>query len=600
MSPCAELNCTTRPFVLATTDIAGNGALAAFLASALLTTLAIIWGYLSDSLPEWYLNETDKHIVSSFQSWLASQRINRYALSLWSKLQHCTLKAFGKKPGPKRKMSREERQEAVTRFILVLSDQQLATGLAILIAGVVNQCTLSVYEFQIVFALAWFSSTTHLATLDCLRHYFLTHHVVRNCRVFGMLFLLLLLSYTLVMSMASIDETIPLACTFEYFGDQGVEDGSGLSVWLIVQAAVTLAYLLWNYVVRIWASYKRADGRPTVLERVIFERKARGLRKKYRPSTEVRERILSEAVLELRSRKRREELERIEASRGLWRRFLIVHRASRLYSESFLAHGPLLMFMIAYGFTQLYSSRWHPNIDVRVESSFSFGQITSLFLLVLPILAAAEIYYEVKDGVPHERPIELHTLQPIDLPQDPSSSCSSAISPPGKTTQTTTAPLDTIALSYTNRLPQLRTFFHAELKLLSTNPLSPHTLPLPLSPSPSHHTTSTITHHKSLLLSRLDTLQAIERRLTPTIRFSLLEFALCSVACIALGIVLNVQSSSAGYTVASILLLAMHAVYSAVGSWAGSRDARGWGRWKEGDYRRLVAEGMGRGGKGKS
>jgi hypothetical protein len=181
MSVCANLNCTSRPSITATADVAGSGALAAFLVSALFTIIAIIWGYLSDSLPDWYLNETDKHIVSSFQLWLASKRVNRRVKWLWTKLKQWTLLIFGKRPGPKYKMLRDERQEAVTRFILSLSDQQLVIGLAVLVAGVANQCTLIVYEFQAIFALAWFSSTTHLATLDCLRDYFLNHHVVRNC-----------------------------------------------------------------------------------------------------------------------------------------------------------------------------------------------------------------------------------------------------------------------------------------------------------------------------------------------------------------------------------------------------------------------------------
>jgi hypothetical protein len=58
--------------------------------------------------------------------------------------------------------------------------------------------------------------------------------------------------------------------------------------------------------------------------------------------------------------------------------------------------------MIAYGFTQLYGSRWHPNIEVYIDPSLSFGQITSMFLLVLPVLAAAEIYYG-KLPIPDEK-----------------------------------------------------------------------------------------------------------------------------------------------------------------------------------------------------
>jgi hypothetical protein len=49
-----------------------------------------------------------------------------------------------------------------------------------------------------------------------------------------MLFLFLLLSYTLIMSMASIDETIPLVCTFRYFGNQGVRNLGNISMYLVV------------------------------------------------------------------------------------------------------------------------------------------------------------------------------------------------------------------------------------------------------------------------------------------------------------------------------------------------------------------------------
>ena len=110
----------------------------------------------------------------------------------------------------------EARQEVLTRFILTLSDQQLVTGLAILIGAVSNQRILSVYEFSVVLSLAWFSSTTHLATLDALREYFLEHKVVRSWRVGGMLSLLVLLSYCLVVVVFAqpLGETVPVQCYF--------------------------------------------------------------------------------------------------------------------------------------------------------------------------------------------------------------------------------------------------------------------------------------------------------------------------------------------------------------------------------------------------
>ncbi|KAF2628652.1 hypothetical protein BU25DRAFT_29232 [Macroventuria anomochaeta] len=90
MAKCANLNREPRDVVEATTDIAGPGvvsvlintaldltheqALYAYFVSAILAILAIVYGYLSDSLPESYLNETDRTVLASFQACLPSEK----------------------------------------------------------------------------------------------------------------------------------------------------------------------------------------------------------------------------------------------------------------------------------------------------------------------------------------------------------------------------------------------------------------------------------------------------------------------------------------------------------------------------------------------
>jgi hypothetical protein len=49
--------------------------------------------------------------------------------------------------------------------------------------------------------------------------------------------------------------------------------------------------------------------------------------------------------------------------------------------------------MIAFGLTQLYFYRWRYNKNVQIDTTMSIGQITPLFLLILPMLATAESYY---------------------------------------------------------------------------------------------------------------------------------------------------------------------------------------------------------------
>ena len=113
-------------------------------------------------------------------------------------------------PAPKLRprVPREQRVEAVTRFLLGFSDQQLATGLAILIAVLANRCHLTIYELQIAFCLAWFSATTHIATLKVLQEYFYKNKVVRNWRVLGIFTFLVLLSFLQIILLLAGDPNV--------------------------------------------------------------------------------------------------------------------------------------------------------------------------------------------------------------------------------------------------------------------------------------------------------------------------------------------------------------------------------------------------------
>src|SRR5450756_2077760 len=59
---------------------------------------------------------------------------------------------------------------AIEDAILMFSDQQLVTGIGILVSGYTQlHCSLSIYHWQIIVYLAWFSSLTHMTTLTaCL------------------------------------------------------------------------------------------------------------------------------------------------------------------------------------------------------------------------------------------------------------------------------------------------------------------------------------------------------------------------------------------------------------------------------------------------
>ncbi|KAF4953942.1 hypothetical protein FGADI_5591, partial [Fusarium gaditjirri] len=195
------LNCTAqKESFTANPDVVGLGVLAAFFVTAALTIIAVVFGYLTGSLDGDFLNDLDHIVIAG-------------AKRLGNKIRRKSPVHEGLESSQK---SNEARKEAIQQFILTLSDQQLVTGLAILICGVINQKSLSTFEFSVMLSLAWFSSTTHLATLDALRTYLKTHGVIRHVRVFGMVCVLIFLSYAFAITIKTFgfDPTIPVQCVF--------------------------------------------------------------------------------------------------------------------------------------------------------------------------------------------------------------------------------------------------------------------------------------------------------------------------------------------------------------------------------------------------
>lgn len=100
------------------------------------------------------------------------------------------------------RISRRKREfwiPVVQKLVLGLSDQQLLTGLAVLIASFWTHCSISVYHFALVNDLAWFSASVHVTTLSVLRRYLHANPLLRDWRVALMTILALLLIASTVM-----------------------------------------------------------------------------------------------------------------------------------------------------------------------------------------------------------------------------------------------------------------------------------------------------------------------------------------------------------------------------------------------------------------
>lgn len=425
-----------------------------------------------------------------------------------------------------------------------------------------------------------------------------------------MIALLILLMYSLIMSMASVDTTIPIQCTFYYFGEKGLYEAVPLDIFDILSAALTLVLLTWQYLVRIQWSYKNDDGKATFFERTVFKLRTARHRSTFRPSKKELEYIIEEAVSERISFRRRRNLERTRDSRGLRRHWLIAYRASETYSQSFLFLGPMLTFMIAFGFTQLYLGRWSTGTPLEIDTSMGIGQITPLFLLVLPVLVAAESYYgktRLIHSVGHMDCHHAEVQDSTDLAQSneiakenaAATRCMGHMRSPSSDMFPLRADFrrayDSIELrdlepldpshggeDYNALLPCLKRFFYLETKLVyeKTAVLQ--------SEAPGSDNEKSSINLKAHLVSSYHLLVAQEHALKVTTLTSLIEYTACSLVSAALGILVYIEGSREWTTVASFVLFALALVYKAFDYAAYVLEA--WFQVSEADYKRLMME----------
>lgn len=88
---------------------------------------------------------------------------------------------------------------ALDTGIFAFGDIQLLTSLAALISGFLQlPCGLSLYHWQVIVNLSWFSALTHLTTLTSLGQHFRSRPFMAICRTFFMGTLLILLSIAFV------------------------------------------------------------------------------------------------------------------------------------------------------------------------------------------------------------------------------------------------------------------------------------------------------------------------------------------------------------------------------------------------------------------
>jgi len=179
--------------------------------------------------------------------------------------------------------------DQVHQCVLTLSDLQILTGLSILISGYAQlHCGLSVYHWQILVYLTWFSSLTHLSCLTFLRNHLYNHPGERLWRLVGMGALVVMLIVALLPTGNYNSNSDPAGyaiCSFRQLGMIEQQTGSSFSddpVLAYASMIVSVLLVGLGFVSRIVRLHRSLTiGLVVASRRYLSERGRRFLRLRY-------------------------------------------------------------------------------------------------------------------------------------------------------------------------------------------------------------------------------------------------------------------------------------------------------------------------------
>ncbi|KAK1452425.1 hypothetical protein CCUS01_10916 [Colletotrichum cuscutae] len=326
-------------------DISGNEVLTAFVVSAYLVFALIVWAYWFGALPKGLARNIDRRL-------------------------------FFARP----EQSEDRWRKMFVELVLMLSDQQLLTGLTILIAGYTQAlgANLSAYHWNAVIYLAWLSSTVHLMSLSVLRDRLRASRALRSIRVSATILILGLLLVALVPTVSS---KWPGNLRHAFFDWQSMQPGlpKHRDSWVSYVSLIgAFAWKLCQFFdsSRDWVRFWGRSQLEYFLEMAAKRtpQKPPGWRK----------RALYKAIISI----------------------YIVSVAWPELLESFMLTLFLLAFTLAWGTFQLFSSKSQVGKEIRsAEREMGFGQLLPVLLLSQPVFVALQLYLVLKNK---EYPKSLH------------------------------------------------------------------------------------------------------------------------------------------------------------------------------------------------
>lgn len=195
-----------------------------FLATAYLTLAIVGIYYIVGYVPEDFLNSIDRGIIDTV--W---RRTRSKPAQIW--------------------------EPTLRTAVLMFSDQQLVTGIALLISGYAQlRCGLSVFHWQMIVYLSWFSSLTHLTTLTFLRQYFRENPVPRLWRAILMLSMVTMLGIALLPTGDAewfATAGLPALCYFRRLVAQSREERFEFDAYQTASMLVSVTVLFSGYLTRL-------------------------------------------------------------------------------------------------------------------------------------------------------------------------------------------------------------------------------------------------------------------------------------------------------------------------------------------------------------
>lgn len=270
-------------------------------------------------------------------------------------------------------------REPLEDISIIFSDQQLVTGLCILIAGFWQAAyyNLDYYHWIYIIYLAWLSSTVHLMSLSMLQHRFNQNKVLRNIRVGIMLIIVGLLCAGISVTVPGLhSETLPVRCLLNP-SKNGLEFDkiyeSEPAVYLDIpktddDSIISYITLIGTFVWKIVN---------------LFASSHSWLRGWLRTRLECQmERAIQKLVRVQRSNM---------ISRISFRTLVMIYIIFIVFMdviESFMTTIIVVAFTLTWGAFKLFKQRRTSVVEISELSKMTFGQLLPLLLLLQPALAA--------------------------------------------------------------------------------------------------------------------------------------------------------------------------------------------------------------------